>query len=187
MGGWLRERLGARVAHVVRHPCAVVASQLRVDPKAWHDHRELLERYLADERLVEGYLVEHQVALSDVQDSTELHAALWCIENVIPMRRAERDGIPIVFYEGLLSHDPAEWRILLDALGLAHAPDQALTSRPSQQVSSDMKDASFDAETMGRWRARLDARQIEGIRRILDRFEVEVYSCDSPMPVRAAE
>lgn len=183
LGGWLTHQMDARVALVLRHPCAVVASQLRVDPSAWHDHHKLLRSYLGHERLVDEYLAPHHDLLANVTDATEVHAALWCIENVIPLRRATEDGVVPVYYERLLSHDSAEWHTLLDALALRSAPDEALTARPSQQASSDMRSVSFDAETMGRWRQRLDAGQVSRIGQMLDRFEVTAYSCDFAMPL----
>jgi len=183
LGGWLAEAMNARVVHVLRHPCAVVASQLRVDPTAWHDHPALLARYLGDERLVDRFLHPHVDKLSRLVDPTDVHAALWCIENAIPMASCEDDHVVPVFYERLLAHEESEWTRLLMALDLSAAPDRTLSARPSQQVSSDMKRESFDAETVGRWRTRLSVAQIDQIASMLDRFEVTFYRADDPMPI----
>jgi hypothetical protein len=182
LGGWLVARMRARTLLLVRHPCAVVSSQLRVNPSAWHDHHELLNRYLANERLVDehlGKIREHLVRLSEPSD---VHAALWCIENAIPCATAIEDGVGVAYYERLLANDHEEWSKVIDCLALDEIPSRRISSAPSQQAASDMKRSTFGTDRIGRWRDRLERNQIERIHAILARFEVENYSTDDPMP-----
>lgn len=182
LGGWLVARMQARTLLLVRHPCAVVASQLRVDPAAWHDPHELLQKYLANERLVDehlGSIREHLVRLSEPVD---VRAALWCIENAIPCATATKDGVGVAYYERLLANDREEWAKVVDCLALGEIPDRKISKAPSQQAASDMKRSAFGFDMIGRWRNRLGQDQVERIRAMLDRFGVEKYSTDDPMP-----
>jgi hypothetical protein len=182
IAGWIASSVRARTLLLVRHPCAVVASQLRLDRTAWHDHDQLLHRYLEDERLVADHLVGLREILSGIRDPVEVHAALWCIENAIPMRTAARDGVGLTFYEPLLMGDRGAWQEVLTSFGLTRAPTAAIMGAPSQQASSEMKGSSFDRATIERWHERLVPEQLNQIRRMLDRFEMDRYSVGDAMP-----
>lgn len=183
MGGWLAVRFQARVLLVVRHPCSVIASQLRLDPSAWHDFRELYQHYLSDEKLASGPLVGLRGYLAGLSDPFEIRTALWCIENAIPSRSASDDGVGVVFYEELLLDHDAAWTNALATLDLVHRPTSEVLNEPSQQASVDRKATSSADSTISRWQTRLDEDQKRKIQGVLDRFEVGIYSTADPMPL----
>jgi hypothetical protein len=84
----------------------------------------------------------------------------------------------------LLANDREEWEKVVDCLALDEIPNRKILAAPSQQTSSDMKRIAFGFDAIGRWRDRLGQDQIERIRAMLDRFGVEKYSTDDPMPRR---
>jgi len=181
MLGWLVHRFGARVVLVVRHPGGVVASTMKLGGRDWH-HSTRLERYRSEPALA-PYLARLEPVLGGDPSPVAAHAALWCIENAVPLELAASWGITAVHYESLLLGDEESWKRVLAALDLDRRPPRELLERPSQQAAPDMRRASFDAAQLGRWRETLGERERALMASVLDAFGVAAYSMESPLPV----
>lgn len=181
MLGWLVRRLGARVLLVVRHPGGVIASTLRLGGANWH-HAPRLERYRSEPALA-PWFARVEALLDGSPSPVVAHAALWCIENAIPLEFADRWGVVPVYYEELLRGDDEAWHRALSALALDRRPPDEMLAQPSQQVSPDMRRARFDAAQAGRWMQQLDARQLAELEAVLRAFGVRDYRVDDPFPV----
>lgn len=99
MLGWLRERfpeMGAIL--LLRHPCAVVESRLRL---GW---RVGLEDFTRQRQLLEDYPEPLKTLLPSVEDDFERGILAWCVENYVPLSglRTEARGVHVVRYEDLL-------------------------------------------------------------------------------------
>lgn len=182
MLGWIRKHLGARTVLLLRHPGAVVASRLSLNPAAWRPPEEVLRFYFSDPALVEDYLKPVRGLLERRLSPAELHGALWCIENVVPLRQASEYEIEVVYYERLVLGCESEWSRTLRSLGLSCRPDGRLLTRPSQQVSEEMKRQRFDPTKLARWMEKLESGDQIRIGTILEQFGIGNYRMEDPMP-----
>ena len=185
--GWLSRQLSARVVLLLRHPGGVVASRLKTAPAAWDDPAALLRTYLSDPVLVADHLDRVADLLNESLDPVEIYTALWCIENLIPMRQADDGLISIVHYEPLLANDDREWRRVLDSLDLDHRPTQESLSRPSQQASHAMKRRTFTEQHVGRWIDALSEKQRQRVDFMLERFGITAYRTSDPFPLAQSQ
>ena len=87
MHDWLISRFDTRIAHVKRHPCAVIESKLRLGGDDWNVDTEL-NRYIMQPEIsnwINKYIhVSENTELTDV----EKHAIIWAVENESPYSKS---------------------------------------------------------------------------------------------------
>jgi len=186
MLGWLSRQLGIRPVLILRHPGGVVASKMKANPAAWHDPFSLLESHLSDSALIADHLEACRALFSEKLSPVELHTALWCIENVVPLRQADEYGIAVAHYERLLMNDDHEWSRVLEHLRLERRPSSAALSEPSQQSSEIMKRNKFSDAHVSRWMETFSDTDLCRIDAVLEAFGITVYSASDPLPRPAA-
>jgi len=182
LSGWLAKRCSARVLLLVRHPGGVVASRLKLGSKVWAEPKQVLRAYLQQDALVRDYLSGVRGLLEGPLGPVALYTAIWCVENTVPLRLAEANGVAVAFYEKLVYSDEDEWQRLLRHLDLQARPDAGGLQHPSQQVSEELKRKRFKPEHTARWMDRLGPTGCEELQRVLSAFGVEVYDAAHPMP-----
>lgn len=180
MAGWLTRTVGFRTALVVRHPCAVVESQIRLG-KPW-DPTFVLGRYRADRRLHEVtdglYLDLLNTKLTTLQALT----LNWIIENQWPVEQSRQCGYVVVHFEDLLSRPATAWPYLCDSLELKRVPNSTLLNKPSQQAA--VKPARHGQQWLQpRWRSHLTPDQLGAIQGMLDATNCSLYRTDEVGPV----
>jgi hypothetical protein len=177
---WLSRRLGWKIVLVVRHPGAVIESELR---SGWNA-RFALDRFRQDctlHRLTGG---RYRALLERKMSSIEELAARWVIENQWVTELALANGVTIVHYEHLKSAPEREWRRIRVALCLDRAPPPEIIARPSQQ-SAPKRSTTHSAKSGPRWVSSLSREQVAQIQGILNLSGVELYSMDDPEPRRS--
>jgi hypothetical protein len=186
MLAWLVKHYSPRVIFVVRHPCAVIASKLKAGTESWAIdgpfQQDMLRRYLQEpailSRLQQAGLDSMGAGLSDAA----LHAVLWCIENVEPLREASRLGCTIVHYELLAGAGVQAWVPVFEGLGLDVCPDPVILRRPSDQADNERAKGGYSETVQPMWRTWLCPDQIADIGRVLNQFEFHDYSIDAAAP-----
>jgi hypothetical protein len=181
---WIRARFAARIVLLIRHPGAVVESQLRF-AEHW-DPFLLLRKYAGERALLSGPLASHRDVLAAGLGRAEALTAIWCIENIVPAAQAAANGYEIVFYEELLENPDREWRRMSSALGLQAVPGPVLRQTPSQQAAATWEGSGPEtadyAQACGGWRDRLSAENSGQIQSMLDTFGVSFYSIANNRP-----
>lgn len=177
---WLAEHFDVRIVVVMRHPAAVVESQLRLGGDDW-DPRPALAYYASVPGLLESLGREYRVL---VESETTLAAALtlrWCIENAAAQRAVSAGVGRLVYYEHLAEHRAAAWRDLVAGLALPNAPSQEVLTLPSQQASREFRNAGAEPRRPG-WMRRLDDSSRIEIAAILERLQIGTYTLDASGP-----
>jgi hypothetical protein len=182
---WIQANTNAQTVLLMRHPCAVVESQLRF-PEVW-DPYWLLEKYRNDSALMDGPLRElHAVIERDFTQAQAL-TAIWCIENLVPALQAKANSYQVVFYEELLEHPDTEWKRVATGLGLEAIPAARLLTRPSQQSAVRLQKQGSDdsgyVRSYASWRQRLAASDIDAIAAVLHAFGIEFYTVAQSRPI----
>lgn len=176
MLAWIAGHYDVPILFVVRHPCAVVASRMKIGGRDWNAQKAL-DRYLADQRLIEVMQQRYGVNIAQTDRTPEaILAVIWCVENMLPLSWAGDYGFEVVSYEGLLASPEAEWKRLVAALGLPNLPDEKILRAPSQQVAPDLRNREIGVFNSAKWRNELNARQLERIGEVLDEFGCTFYT-----------
>ncbi len=81
---WLSANFPIRVIYLVRHPCAVVGSRLRLK---WND---VLGEILSQSSLVEDFLQPYLPLTSRAKTPLQRMTVHWCIENMVPLAQLPR-------------------------------------------------------------------------------------------------
>jgi len=163
---------------IVRHPAAVIESELR---GAW-DASFAIDRFRNDARLDELTDGRYRRLLDRSLSPVEALTLRWVVENHWVLEAADENGITIVFYEHLRLAPDREWARIQAALALEKAPPASLLERPSQQ-SSPTGSASRPKElTDPLWKQALEPGRLSAIQNVLDEAGVTYYSTRSPNP-----
>lgn len=178
---WLLENFNARIIHIIRHPCAVIESKLRLGGADWNPTSEM-SRYLQQEPVktwLNGYMDSNEI---DNLCSAGQFALVWCIENSIPMSIND-DRVLMVHFETLAAHNQSAWKQVANHLGLAEIPKTRQLIKPSQQTRPENKSTNYDYKMTYRWRSSLSKKDLKEIDRVLSSFDVGVYSVDLTEPL----
>lgn len=169
--GWLRESFPAMpTVLILRHPCAVVESQMTL---GW---RDVLDETLQQKDLVEDHLGPMLEEIRAARDPFERRVFLWCVENYVPLKQRAPDGLEIVFYEDLLTDPAPELRRLLPRLGLRF--DESAPRRLERPSPVSRKaERSVDG-----WWSRVSRERRKRAVEILSLFGLDRVYGEDPMP-----
>jgi hypothetical protein len=167
---WLMETFPVSGVLMIRHPCAVVASQMRHG--AW-DH-------VAKDNMTvpEGLFEEHghlESVFSDIQTQEEVLAFEWAVQTYIPLSSSRPHPWFLTTYEELVSNGQTVLADLFGALGRS-IPDGAYEQlyTPSATASTEL-DEKAAYEQLRAWRDDLSAEQIDQILGVAHAVGVTAY------------
>lgn len=167
---WLTQEFPVRALHLVRHPCAVVASQRAM---AWHGA-------LGWRRRFEGFLQQYDPSLLPVMESLETPEEVlafdWAVTNLVPLRAAPRRWL-LVSYETLATERARELTRVYDYLDVPMpTAAEAQLDRHSATVLAGKQPSRLDG-----YRTSLSRDEIARILRVVHAVGVDLYD-DGPMP-----
>jgi hypothetical protein len=171
--GWLARQFPIRPpVLLLRHPCAVIASQLR---RGWSNpHPPRLKGFLARYPQFTDYL-------ETLGDPAEYAAALWSMQTFFPLALPRPWPFVPMTYEQLAAHPEAELSRLFEAWQLP-LPDGVLAAARRPSGTTDLGSALHaGADPRSAWRKSLSARQVDGILRVIRHFGLDFYD-DGPQP-----
>lgn len=172
---WIDRRYRPRIVYMVRHPAAVVLSRMKL---GWDTH---LDELLAQPTLVANYLEPHLDRLNGLRQPLEEHAALWAVENLVPLRQLPKRGWVFCTYEQLVAAPEAQSRRILRALGLRFTP---LHRRALARVSPMVRAESAilqRRDPLRAWQDELKPAEVAEILTIVHDLGVTLYDED-PVP-----
>lgn len=112
---WLAERYDPQMVFIVRHPCAVILSELRQGTPA----ERSLAALLAQEELVAAHLRPYVKRLREASGDIEQLAAVWAARHrVVADGLAKHPTWHVVYYEALCADPVGEFKQLFASLGL---------------------------------------------------------------------
>jgi hypothetical protein len=178
---WLARQYAYPIVLITRHPCAVIASRLKLGGEAWAS-RQALDRYRSDPSVVDLIKYQFGINISETFSVVEALTCVWCIENILPMQWAEEVGYVVSAYESLLTRPDQEWKRVIRALGLSHVPSKSLREAPSQQASAQMQSLTFTESHLDNWKQVLTTEQVNAVSSILELFSFSGYTVDNNLP-----
>jgi hypothetical protein len=178
---WLHVNFHIPIVLLLRHPCAVAVSKMKLK---WEVP---LDAFLEQEELKEDFLAPFLDDIVRAETVFERHIFLWCIENYVPLRQFERDAIHLMFYENLCTDPLREIEVLFRFLGKRFDERVLLKfRRPSCQVRADSAVVTGDSLTEV-WKRHVTTEEVRRAIDILSLFGLDgVYSQDSMPNVNGA-
>lgn len=190
---WMVNTFEFKSILVLRHPCAVVESKIRLGTTAkkaglkygvsdWDANSILKGFYENDDfrgKYIDKYCSDYNIAN---MNEVELQTLVWCLENKPAIDVCEKNNIPIICYENLVVNSDIEWVRISKALGLRNKINTASLNRPSQQASLDFQQTNTVEEKLGRWMHRFTDNDKKLIENMLKNFGLTIYSAYESMP-----
>lgn len=160
---------------LIRHPCAVVASQLFHG--GWNHVAREKE---AEHPITDADFVQRNKWISDIIDKIrtpeEKLAITWCLDHYISLSEKKPYPWLLVSYERLVTDGPGEMQRIFDMIGCAlpHNITKYL-ARPSKTT---MQDSNVYRHTnpLATWKRRLSKDQQERILTIVSEFGLDFYT-----------
>ena len=164
---------------IIRHPCAVVASRLKLN---WATDSDI-EHFLSQKPLLEDFLSEKLGTIRNTTSDVEKHAIIWCVSNLVPLRQFRDGSLHVVFYENLLLHPEEEVPKVFRAIKqpytasvFKYAKRASMTTKRHSAILGDMSTT---------WRKELSTDEIAKVLGIVDDFGLDHLYGDSNLPLPA--
>jgi hypothetical protein len=169
----LVEAFSLSAIQMIRHPCAVVSSQLAHG--SW-DHIDK-SNHTVPPGLFEDY--PHLSKVYERVDSlTELLAFDWAVQNYIPLCQPAPLPWYLTTYERMVLDGESEAQAISRTFDLSLPVENHNLSAPSATASDGTENPR---ERLRKWKTNLDANQVDRILSIAHTVGMECYT-ESPMP-----
>jgi Sulfotransferase family len=173
---WLTARFNVNPVYIIRHPCAVIASQLKnwgweyaiKDPKA----------YFPDPKYrFKEIFFQYQDIIDKISRPEERLAAEWALHNSVPIKHPLNDIRWItVPYEKLYLHPEPELNRIFGRLKI-EMPEEVLKGirNPSMTTGGDSSSHIRSGNQLESWRKSLSTQQVRNIMSIIREFGMDFY------------
>ena len=178
---WIHNRFPeVPIVFIIRHPCAVVASRIKLGWAPDHDLDPLLEQ----EHLLEDFLGRKLATIRSARTDEEKHAIAWCVSNLVPLRQFRGTPLHVVYYENLYLHPEEEIPKIFSAIGRPYTESVfRYARRPS--TTTRMQSAVFSGtDIISAWRHELSADAIARVLGIVDDFGLGHLYGNSDLPLQ---
>ncbi|WP_243472483.1 sulfotransferase [Winogradskyella sp. MH6] len=165
--------------HLIRHPFAVVSSQLRHG--GWSQHK--FTQFNIPETPYNQYYIEHSEFLKSLKSIEQVMVAMWCISNLRTLnnKRNNCDWITIN-YEDLILNPYEIMNIILDQWHNDYDISQLDFFKNSKTTKDDSPKSKEKRIT--HWEKNLSEIQKKDMGTVLDYFNVTHYAKDNPYPIK---
>jgi hypothetical protein len=203
-----------KIYFIIRHPCAVVESQMRtgitgydvlsevclfprgVGGSRWQiwgrvgkrsiDRRVEVEDILEGASQIRGVRENSMLMdkLKTLSSQDEILAALWCLDNYVPFGRLGSSLWHTVIYEELVTDGRKVLKEIFDFVG-EEVPSAAYDKLRAPS-STSKSDLTEESRQLSRWKRVLSPDQIARIMRVLEWFGFDRFYSEDPKPDHSA-
>jgi hypothetical protein len=157
------------ILFVIRHPCAVAASHLRLGWSTEEDVRSMLKQ----PELLEDFLLPFSDLLQTRTKPHERHAALWCVSNLVVLNQFRGQGYCALYYEDLVDRPKEVIPKVFEVLGRGYGSSVFdFLSRPS--LTTDRGSAILsDRGSRRPWEDHMTAQQADEVMEVVRAFGLD--------------
>lgn len=178
---WISHHFKVRkIILLIRHPCAVVASQIRSGfygynhSTMYKDESPTKETILKEAQRIGIYNKYILKKIEGLESKEELLAASWCFDYYVPLRHPNINSWILLSYENLIIEPEKTIKRILELLNIKNTGKcLAEIYKPSKVASSDLKLESY--LQLSKWRNYLSPPQIQNILDVVYGFGFEFY------------
>jgi len=178
---WLRDNFPmVPIVFIIRHPCAVVLSRMKLD---WATDSDI-DPLLKQPELVNDYLYPFLDLIRNASTVEEKHTVIWSVSNLIPLKQfGANGGLRIIYYEDLCTQPEKALNTVFDTIAQPYhrsAIDQI--NRPSQTTREHSAIAA-GRDRLSNWKNKLSTSQIDNILGVVDAFGLGYLYGDAVLPL----
>ncbi len=165
-----------KVVFLIRHPCAVAYSRMKL---GWDSY---CDEFLKQEDLMEDFLEPFRDLLSEKHDEFSRQIIMWCVEHYVPLKQLSQANIYTAFYENFCMDPKKEVRSLYRYLKLPYS--SSILEKAKLPSSTSRTDSAVQNQTnlLEGWKKNLSTRQVERSRELVKAFELDYLYEDQPAP-----
>lgn len=164
---------------VMRHPCAVVLSRMKL---AWATDGDI-EPFLSQPQLIDDFLADKMDLIETAKTPEQKHAIVWCISNLVPLRQFGSGELNLVFYEHLCMQPEVEIPRLFEAIGQEYDNSVfAALDRPSSAATQSSA-VMHGHDKVARWKKELSPGQVDDILSTVEAFGLDDVYGTSLTPI----
>jgi len=191
---WMAKRFQIhKLIFIVRHPCAVIASQLKTGFCGYHDpifpygnifptNKQILAEASQIDELDDSLLKK----LKNIKTREETLAAAWCLDNCIPLLLPKPRPWTFIIYEKLVQDGKKDLTRIFNELGEKNIPQSAyqqlrilsLVSPSRLGLEDEQKAVPNTNIQLSKWKTKLSETQIERILKVVSDFGIDFYTRD---------
>lgn len=176
---WLRVRFPeVPIVLLMRHPCAVVASRLRLE---WATDGDI-EPFLDQPELVEDFLAPHLDLIRGAETPEEKHAIVWSVSNLVPLSQFPPGELDVVFYERLVSSPAEEVPRLFSALSQPFAPSVFRHLRAPSGTAGSFSAVVRGGDPVTAWRDFLGPARADRVLQVVRAFGLDHLYGEGDLP-----
>jgi hypothetical protein len=186
---WVANRFQMRnMIFIIRHPCAVVDSQLKTGFCGYHPnkppYRDIYptkKNILDEASKIEGLDNSIFKRLNEIKTLEEIIAASWCLDNFVPLSYQKPYPWSTVIYEKLMKDGEREINRLFNEIGEKNVRRSAYKHLriPSMVIQKGESNIVTKADIqLSKWKKSLSKKQIERILAIVSAFGLDFYTKD---------
>ena len=183
---WIANRFQLRnITYIIRHPCAVIASQIKTGFGGYQNYYPFTNRFPTREGLIleassidilDSNIIEK---LKRIKTTEELLAVAWCLDNYVPLFYLDSHKWNMIIYEKLVTDGETELRKLFREIGEEDSADLAINqlNKPSMlTVEKELKTVPSTDIQLSKWKKSLSNDQIKRILKIVEDFGLNFYT-----------
>jgi hypothetical protein len=158
------------IIFVIRHPCAVTYSKMKLN---WDTH---LDIYLNQEDLLKDYLLPFRPVIEKVENEGsqfEKHIMMWCIENYVPLKQFNENDILFTYYENVCVYPEDEMPRIFNYIDQEFNERIYSKFKTPSQVSRKESAILKREDLINSWRQKVSFDQIERSNEILKMFGLD--------------
>ena len=186
---WIVKRFDLRsIIFIIRHPCAVVASQLKTgfygyfsDYPPYHKTSPTLENLINEAAKIDFLDKEVYNRLKNIKTQEEMLTAIWCLDNYIPLSLPKPYPWITIAYEKLVKEEKNEVIRLFNNIGEKNIPQSVIRrlKEPSMLTLGSDRNLISDADKqLSKWKKMLSEKQVKRILNIVNNFGLDFYNED---------
>jgi hypothetical protein len=151
---------------IIRHPCSVVQSRMRL---AWATDGDI-RYFLNQPKLIADFLDDKLDVITNAKTNEEKHAIIWSITNLVPIRQFQKEHLNVFRYENLVKNSEEEVPRLFTILDIPYK-NSVLENLRQPSSTTSRKSAVWTGKNMtDQWKEDLTHEQIERILNVVEIF-----------------
>ena len=177
---WISEKFPqVPILFIIRHPCAVVLSRMRL---AWATDTDIAP-FFEQTSLVDDFLSDKMEIIHRSRTDEEKHAVIWCISHLVPIKQFNSDGLNIVFYENLCLQPENEVSKIFRVINCDY--DDSVFEVIKQPSTTTVRSSAIltGENRVTRWKKDLSSKQIDSVLSVVENFGLDHIYGDSFMPL----
>ncbi len=186
---WIAKTFDLRgIIFIIRHPCAVIASQLKTGYCGYHlysppysDIFPTLDNVLEEASEIPEIDDNLLNRLKNIKTQEEILAAIWCLDNYVPLNYKKPHPWIFVVYEKIITEGESEIKQLFTKIGEENIPKSAIQKLniPSMLAPRDeLKVVKNSSKQLSKWKKNLTKKQVDRILSIVSDFGLDFYTED---------